>query len=69
MSNIFNPPSPPRPQAPPPPPNAPRQADSSIVAGRSRRDPAAVGSGSLIGTGPQGLRRRANTTRRSLIGG
>lgn len=55
------------PPPPPPPPNTPTQADASVfAAGR-----AAMKSGytSMIDTAPQGLTRKANTIKTSLIGG
>lgn len=54
---------------PPPPPNAPRQADASVIGAANPRRNAAIGRSSLIGSGPQGLRSRAQTTRRRTFGG
>lgn len=52
----------------PPPPTTPTRADASrFVAGSSDTTP--IGDKSLISTGPQGLERKAETKKRSLIGG
>jgi hypothetical protein len=52
---------------PPPPANAPTRADSSVV--QAGIKPLDIGYSSLISTGPQGLQRKAQGGRRSLIGG
>lgn len=57
----------PKPQKAPPPPHTPTRADaSSFVAGSS---PGRTPFSSLISTGPQGLKRKADTEKRTLIGG
>lgn len=54
-------------QTPPPPPFTPTRADASVVtAGESVQ---ALGSQSFISTGSSGLNRKANSKKRSLIGG
>lgn len=56
----------PKPKAPPPPPSTPTKADASVIdAGQQ----AGKGFTSLISTGSQGLTRKANTVKSSLIGG
>ena len=52
---------------PPPPPATPTRADASVIDAGSR---ASQGYSSMVSTGSvQGLTRKANTTRGSLIGG
>lgn len=55
------------PAPPPPPPLTPTQADSSVFTAGARA--AKGGYTSLIETTPQGLTRKANTIKTSLIGG
>ena len=75
---------PPAPEPPPPPPTPPRPADpvaavtppvtpgansSTAAVSPTGRRPGLRGVGSLISTGPRGLKSRARTAKRSLIGG
>lgn len=60
--------SPPAPKKPPPPANAPTRADASVV-NAGIRDTTPRGFSSLVSSGPTGLSRRAETKKRTLIGG
>jgi len=66
--SIFGPKSPQLPQQPTPPPPPPTSADASSLNLGQRATQEEGGFTSLISTGPQGLKRRASTQRRSLIG-
>lgn len=57
------------PQKPPPPPSTPTRADSSVREAGQRQLGASVGYDSLISTSSTGLARKAETKKRSLIGG
>lgn len=57
----------PKVEAPVPPANAPTKADASVVSAGLRDD--ATGFSSMISSGPQGLTRKPETMKRSLIGG
>lgn len=63
MSVLF----PPKPKKPPPPPMTPTRADASVKEAGANDN--LGGYASLITTGPEGLTRKASTTKRSLIGG
>lgn len=66
MSNIIPKPKPPI--APPPPPATPTAADATVIeTGQAQIKPGTFTS--LISTGPQGLTRKANTAKTTLIGG
>lgn len=55
------------PPEPPPPANTPSRADSSVAfAGESGRT---LGTSALILTGARGLAQKANTKKKTLIGG
>lgn len=56
----------PKVKKPKPPPKTPTMADPSII---EAGDAASRGYSSLISTTPVGLERRAETVKRSLIGG
>lgn len=58
----------PEPKKPPPPANAPTKANASVV-NAGQRDTSPRGFSSLISSGPAGLARRAETKKRTLIGG
>lgn len=58
----------PLPPPPPPPPNTPTRADSSVYDAGNRTAPAG-GYTSFVATSTQGLTRKPNTNKRTLIGG
>lgn len=61
MSMLF-----PKPDKPPRPPSPPTKADASVqFAGQEIN----TGYSSLVNTGPQGLQKKASTSKRSLVGG
>lgn len=61
--------SPSKPKPPPPPPSTPTKAQAEQFVAGSPRAAGAVGGPSLVNTGSQGLLSRADTRKRSLIGG
>lgn len=60
--------SPDKPKPPPPPPSTPTKAQSDAFVVGSPRASGGTG-GSLVNTGAQGLLTRAETRKRSLVGG
>lgn len=59
---------PPKPVAPPPPPN-PAASPVAAAGGAALTGPVPSSYSSLISTSAQGLKRKANVSRTSLIGG
>lgn len=61
--------SPDKPKPPPPPPTTPTRAQASQFVAGTPAGAAKFGTQSLVNTSSQGLLQRADTKRRSLIGG
>lgn len=67
IKNLFSgPKTPEAPDPPPPPPSTPTRANASFMTAGNRDN---IGLQSLITTSGQGLARKSNTQKRSLIGG
>lgn len=66
LGSLLSPKAPSAPKAPPPPPTTPTRADAATT---PQNQTSNVGLASLISSGPTGLQKKANTSKKSLLGG